>query len=436
MTEAWQHRSLSFRTSPGGSALARTLAIAFILAVALPAAQAQTYTVLHAFMATDGALPYATPAMDEGGNLYGTTYNRTGYDWGTVWKVAFHSSGWTFSTLFDFPGGYASYPYGGVIFGPDGALYGATEGSFGKGVVYRLTPPPTFCRSVSCFWFYGGLYQYAGSGDGAHMEGDVVFDAAGNMYATSYAGGLYDGGTVFKLTPGSGGWTKTVIHDFGNGNDGKFPFSGLVFDKYGNLYGTTTGGGNSSCGSPYYSCGTVYQLTLSGDTWMESVIYDFHGQADGSVPYAPLIIDDGGNLYGSASAQGPTNGGTVFELSPFAGGWTFNLLYAFDYSGYNPWPGPRGNLVMDPAGTLYGLTSADGANNSGTIFKLAPSGGRYAYSTLYTFCSQTNCSDGGGPVGGLARDTDDNFYGTTSGGGNTGPSCGNEGCGVVFKFTP
>ncbi len=182
------------------------VALGLVLILAVASAQAQTYRVLHAFMATDGALPYATPTIDKAGNLYGTTYNYVmGYNWGTVWKVAFHDPGWTFSELVPFPGGYASYAYGGVTVGPDGALYGATEGSFGKGVVYRVAPPPSFCRSVSCPWFYSGLYQYAGSGDGAHMYGDLVFDAAGNIYGTSYAGGAYSGGTVFKLTPGSRG---------------------------------------------------------------------------------------------------------------------------------------------------------------------------------------------------------------------------------------
>jgi len=402
-----------------------------------PSAQAQQYQVLHAFMATeDGAVPYDTPTLDKGGNLYGTTYGYIkGYNSGVVWKVAFHATGWTFSPLFEFPGGYASHLYGGVTFGPDGALYGATEGSFGKGVVYRLAPAPSFCRSVSCFWLYGGIYQYAGSGDGVYMEGDLVFDAAGNMYGTSSGGGQYSGGTVFKLSPTGGGWTKTVIHDFGNGNDGSGPWSGLVFDKAGNLYGTTTEGGFSGCKSPY-GCGTVYRLTPSGDSWTESVIYYFHGQSDGSAIYAPPIIDDAGNLYGSASDQGPNGGGTVFELSPSAGGWTFNLLYAFDYSEDELWPGPRGKLVMDPAGTLYGVTSLDGGRNTGTIFKLVPSGGGYAYSTLYTFCSQPSCTDGWGPLSGLARDADGNLYGTTVGGGDTGPACGNEGCGVVFKFTP
>ncbi len=425
-----QMRSIHLSRGLSGAAIC---ALWLCLSVCItPPAQAQTYTVLHAFLATDGALPYATPTLDKsGGNLYGTTYDYVmGYNWGTVWKVAFHGSGWTFSSLFPFPGGYASYPYGGVTFGPDGALYGTTEGSFGKGVVYRLAPPPSFCRTVSCFWYYSGLYSYAGSGDAAHMYGDVVFDAAGNLYATSYSGGLYSGGTVFKLTPGSGGWTKTVLHDFGNGNDGKLLYSGLVFDKAGNLYGTTTGGGIPGC---YLNegCGTVYELTPSGDSWTYNVIYYFHGEPDGTQPYAALIIDDAGNLYGSATAQGPNGGGTVFELSPSAGGWTFNLLYAFDYSGYDSWPGPHGKLVMDPAGTLYGVTSADGGNNTGNIFKLAPSDGGYAYSNLYTFGS-----NGAGPLGGLARDSAGNLYGTTCCGGFTGPACGSEGCGVVFKFTP
>lgn len=426
---------------PRGLSGAGMRALLLCLSVCItPSAQAQTYTVLHAFRATDGALPYATPTMDKGRNVYGTTYNYVkGYNWGTVWRVAFHGSGWTFSELLAFPGGYASYPFGGVTFGPDGALYGGTEGSFGKGVIYRVAPPPTFCGSVSCSWSYTELYQYAGSGDGVYMEGDLVFDAAGNIYGTSYGGGQYGGGTVFKLTPTGGGWTKTVLHDFGNGIDGSGPWSGLVFDKAGNLYGTTREGGNLTC-TYKYGCGTVYRLTPSGDSWTESVIYYFHGQSDGSAIYAPLIVDDAGNLYGSASAQGPNNGGTVFELSPSGGGWTFNLLYAFDYSGYAPWPGPHGKLVMDPTGDLYGVTSLDGGENggenSGTIFKLAPSSGAYVYSTLYTFCSQPSCIDGYGPLGGLARDANGNLYGTTSSGGDTGPACGNEGCGVVFKFTP
>jgi uncharacterized repeat protein (TIGR03803 family) len=388
-------------------------------------------------MATDGVLPYDTPTLDKSGNIYGTTYNYVkGYNWGTVWRVAFHDSGWTFSELFPFPGGYASYLHGGVTFGPDGALYGATEGSFGKGVVYRLAPPPSFCRSVSCFWLYSGLYQYAGSGDGLYMDGELVFDAAGNIYGTTaYGGGGDGGGTVFKLTPSGGGWTKTVLHDFSNQLDGHRPFAALVFDKAGNLYGTTHDGGNLTC-KDKFGCGVVYQLTPAGDSWTYKIIYSFHGQEDGSAIYAPLIIDDAGNLYGSAADEGPNGGGTVFELSPSAGGWTFNLLYAFDCYDGCYWPGPRGKLAMDPAGTLYGVTDADGGGNRGNIFKLVPSGGGYTYTSLYTFCSEPNCTDGGGTWGGMVRDADGNLYGTTVGGGDTGPACGNQGCGVVFRFTP
>jgi uncharacterized repeat protein (TIGR03803 family) len=411
---------------------------------ATPAVQAQTYTVLHTFYrASDSGFPYAGLTLDKAGNLYGTAYATficgSGECYGEVFKMANKGSGWTFNPLYAFGGGAdGASPFGGVTIGPDGALYGTTTGTFsGYGTVFRLTPEASFCKSVSCPWIETVLYEFAGGNDGEFPYGDLIFDAAGNIYGTTFGGGVYGGGTVFKLTRSGGGWTETVLHSFGYGTDGATPESGLVFDKAGNLYGTTYARGHPGCASNY-GCGTVYQLTPSGNNWTENILYYFQGQPDGDAPYAGLILDDSGNLYGAASANGPNGGGTVFELTPANGGWTFNLLCALkgNSGSSTPEPGPRGSLVMDPAGNLYGTTIQDGGRNTGTIFMLAPSSGGYVYTTLYTFCNRNGCSDGAWPWGPMIRDGKGNLYGTAIAGGYEGGNCSGGGCGVVFEITP
>ncbi|MFZ0793991.1 MAG: choice-of-anchor tandem repeat GloVer-containing protein, partial [Candidatus Korobacteraceae bacterium] len=147
-------------------------------------------------------------------------------------------------------------------------------------------------------------------------------------------------------------------------------------------------------------------------------------------PYAGLIFDEAGNLYGAASSGGPGSGGTVFELSPSDGGWNFNLLYGLPGNRDNP--GPEGTLLMDSAGNLYGTTLKQGAHELGNVFKLTPSDGAWNYTSLYDFAGGT---DGAYPTGVLVMDTRGNLYGTTSEGGNVTQDC-QYGCGVVFEIAP
>ena len=425
-------------------AFALALAIAF--AMAAQAARAQTYSVLHTFYrSSDSGFPYAGLTMDKAGNLYGTAYANFvcngGYEcYGIVFKLSNKGGGWIFTPLYTFTGGAdGGNPFSGVTIGPDGALYGTTTGVFtSDGTVFRLAPPLSACKSVSCPWIQTVLYRFSGGNDGAFPYGNVIFDAAGNLYGTTFGGGGYGDGTVFKLTRSGGSWTESVLHSFYGGTDGATPESGLVFDKAGNLYGTTYAGGYSGCSSNY-GCGTVFQLTPAADGWTENIIYYFQGKPDGDAPYAGLILDGSGNLYGVASADGPNGGGTVFQLAPSNGGWAFNLLYALtgDSGSGTPNPGPRGSLVIDAAGNLYGVTIQDGGKNTGTAFKLTPSNGGWAYNQLYLFCENgAPCPGGAWPWAGMILDGKGNLYGTAIAGGYGDGDCSGGGCGVVFEITP
>ena len=254
------------------------------------------------------------------------------------------------------------------------------------------------------------LHSFNGNGaDGYQPEASLIFDAVGNLYGTTYWGGTYGFGTVFELTPsGGGGWTETVLHSFQpNGTDGNYPIAGLIFDAAGNLYGTTSAGGT-------YGFGTVFELTPEeGGGWTETVLLNFNG-TDGSYPHAGLAFDAAGNLYGTTGYDGTYHYGTVFELTPTAGGgWTETVLHSFGNGtdGASPFAG----LIFDAAGNLYGTTSAGGTYGTGTVFELT--GGREQ--VLYSFKSRYG-ADGATPYAGLIFDAAGNLYGTTYWGGNYG----------------
>ena len=277
--------------------------------------------------------------------------------------------------------------------------------------------------------------------DGAHPVAGLVSDAQGNLYGTNQNGGAGPG-TVFKLSPGTGGtWTEKVLYSFGlNDGDccGGSPAAGLVFDKMGNLYGTTSGGGAGSGG-------TVFQLvpTASGP-WTLNVIYAFQAiTTDGVAPQAGLIFDAQGNLYGTTSRGGANYlteagpGGTVFELIPTTSGpWTEKILHSFALGsdGYDPVAG----LVFDANGNLYGTTSSGGpaadSQGGGTVFELSPgTGGTWTETIIHSFGGCTEfCADGYDPVAGLAIDDAGNLYGTTSAGGPNGFGAD----GVAFELSP
>jgi len=214
------------------------------------------------------------------------------------------------------------------------------------------------------------------------LPSSVVFDAAGNLYGTTSEGGANGNGTVFKLaapkTKG-GSWTESVLYSFGTGTDGSVPVGGVSFGSAGNLYGTTSAGGA-------YGFGTVFQL-VAGSGWTENILYDFQNANDGAVPYAGLISDKAGNFYGAATEGGANGGGTVFELTSSKGDWTFNVLYSVPGWGIS---GTFRNVVLDASGNLYATTHCDGEYNSGTVYELTPSRGAWTYTLLYTFTGGTD----------------------------------------------
>jgi len=409
--------------------------VLFAVAVLISSlAQAQTFSVLHAFTGgQDGANPSAGLTLDKGGNLYGTAqFGGTGD--GTVFQLKHNGSGWVFNLLFAFNLNDGSAPIARVVFGPDGSLYGTTYGGGGCvdndcGVVFKLTPYPTACKTAACPWKETVLYAFMGASDGSNPGfGDLLFDQSGNLYGTTTYGGYLERncslgvnpgcGVVFKLMPSNGGWTESVLYTFYDGYDGARPFGGVVFGPDGNLYGTTVVGGLFGMNCNYFGCGTVFGLGPDG----VYPVYLFTGGSGGATPVASPILDQSGNLYGS-TISGGTGSGTVFELTPYYPG-QFNVLYN---------QGTYGSLMLDASGNLYGSTWDGGAYGYGSVFKLTPTPAPpWTYTSLHDF---TGGTDGAYPQSNVVFDSSGNLYGTTSYGGD--PNCNNvEGCGVVWKITP
>ncbi len=266
------------------------------------------------------------------------------------------------------------------------------------------------------------LADFTGSANGAQpLYNNLIQGTDGNLYGTTYGGGVYDEGTVFEATPGG---TLTALYSFCSQTsctDGSNPSSTLVQFE-GNFYGTTEFGGANGQGI-IYEGGTVFELTPGGQL---TTLYTFCSQpgcTDGAYPYAGLV-QFGGNFYGTTFEGGANGVGTVFKITP---GGTLTTLYSFcSQDGCTDGLEPIAGLIQGTDGNFYGTTLGGGANGAGTVFKITPSG---TLTTLYTFCSQSGCTDGIEPFGGLIQATDGNFYGTTLGGGATG-------AGTVFKITP
>ncbi len=416
---------------------ARLAALAMLAAVLLlvPAApsQAQNFQVIHNFSGgMDGAVPYAGLTADRAGNLYGTAARggtgRICGGCGTAFRLKPSGSSWIFEPLYEFQGGPndGAGPDSRMVLAPNGVLYGTTggggitNGSCGGfcGTAFQLTQPPSFCKTTNCPWNETVLWRFAGSPDtGVPSAGPLAIDPAGNLYGSSINGGSSDYGADYELSHSGNGWIETLIYNrFYDGG----PMSGLTFDPAGNLYGSQFGSGYA---------GSIYQLTPSGSGWQFHQVIDLDNLNNaGDGPEGTLIADSAGNLYGTTVGGGTGGGGTVFELS--AGTWNFSLLYSFtgDY-------GPRESLTMDSAGNLYGTTYTEGAYNAGSVFKLTPSADGWTYTDLYDF---TGGADGWAPISNVVIDAHGNLYGTTTAGG-TGTNCyqgSSYGCGVVWEITP
>jgi uncharacterized repeat protein (TIGR03803 family) len=257
-------------------------------------------------------------------------------------------------------------------------------------------------------WQEAVLHSFDDS-DGAYPYAGLVIDKSGNLYGTTQYGGQSGYGTVFELSETSSGWQETVLHSF-NGGDGANPYAGLIIDKLGHLYGTTLDLGDVSACPNTDGCGTVFELSESSTGWRETVLHSFNG-SDGANPYAGLVMGNSGSLYGTTYSGGQYGLGTAFELSKTGSGWQQTALYSFNGSdGANPWAG----LVIDKSGNLYGTTFWGGQYDDGTVFELSETSTGWQETMLYSFTTQAN------PVAALVLDSQDHLYGTTTGGGREG----------------
>jgi uncharacterized repeat protein (TIGR03803 family) len=390
--------------------------------------QAQTESVLYNFKGgtTDGSSPYAGLLLDQHGNLFGTTgkggiYSNSGHG-GIAFELSPAGPRYAEKILYNFGGVIDGYqPLSGLVEDSSGNLYGTAYygGGAGCGTFYKITPGISWTETglfdFPCSWpgqwpvdagklavdssgnFYGTTFEggYSGQGmvfkmtvtldgitdqliysfdrtqdylDGTYPDASVIMDAEGNLYGTTHGGGVAGWGTVFELSPNDNGtWNETIIHSFLNSpSDGAAPYANLVMDQYGNLFGTTTGGG-------LYGYGAVYELLPNGHgVWTELVIHSFGHSTDGATPYSGLIVDSNRNLYGTTTGGGTSDAGTVYELSPFGGlFWKESVLYSFK-GGATDGATPYGGLVRDGSGNLFGTTLTGGTTNKGTVFKLVP----------------------------------------------------------------
>ncbi len=392
-------------------------AILVIVTASLLSAAAQEYSqqttastqpsVLYSFRAqADGYLPHSYAIFDKAGNLYGTA------------------------------------EYGGI---GDCSVNGTPAGC---GMVFEVSPP----SNGKLAWTESVLYRFRGGMDGAQPFVGLTFDSSGNLYGTTIAGG-YDTncaggcGTVFRLAPPAlpgGTWSETIVYRFIGSGDGGQPYSDVILDQKGNLYGTTAiGGGSTNC---IGGCGTVFQLrppSQRGGNWTERVLYSFQGIPDAAIPYAGLVRDAKGNLYGTANVGGLYDFGVVFQLTAPSpnGPWTVTIIH--DFAGGTDGANPEAPLTLDGSGNLYGTTAYGGGGTScsvacGVVFKMAPptvSGGAWTETLLYNFKGGL---DGDGPFSALVFDSAGAIYGTTFAGGEGVPTCTevNYGCGTVFKLSP
>ena len=410
-----------------------------VLAVALSAAPAAPLKVLYTFQGgVDGGLPSASLAADSAGNLYGTTQAGGIFaclefkGCGVVFEISRKDGVWVETILHLFSGGRdGGHPYSGVIMDRQGHFYGTTEvgGARDFGVVYELT------KNERRGYTENVLHSFDGSPDGAYPFGGLVTDKAGNLYGTTEDGGDTNCacGTVFKLTRGKDGYTETVLHSFGgvSANDGALPQAGLIMDRDGNLYGATLHGGLTPCETGN-GCGTIFRIAPDGT---ETLLHAFSGP-DGLAPRGSLIADSAGNLYGTTVNDEVNQNGLVFELAPNG---TMTTLHAF--AGGRDGIFPQAGLFADKKGHLYGTAEYGGHTRCGSkgwycgiVFELTKTeGNSYAERVLHRFAGG---SDGAQPWSSLIRDMPDGnteLFGTTMAGG-TGTCSGFHGCGVVFEI--
>jgi uncharacterized repeat protein (TIGR03803 family) len=411
-----------------------SIILVFCAATAI-ASPAQTTSTLVDFDGANGASPFSSLVQGNDGNFYGTTsiggtnlcvYQVQNEGCGTVFKM---TAAGALTTIYSFCSQPnctdGADPLAGLVLGTDGNFYGTTnigggpqiciylDQGEGCGTVFKITPAGALTT----------LYTFCSHGDpctdGQLPQAALIQATGGDLYGTTYFGGTYGHGTVFKITSKG---TLTTLYSF---SDGTSPSAALVQARNGNFYGTTLlGGANGG--------GTVFKITPTGKL---TTIYSFCSQpncTDGSNPSAALVQATNGNFYGTTSEGGdvtchdPYGCGTVFEIT--AAG-VLTVLHSFEGADGEV---PLAGLAQATDGNFYGTTYFGGANSSGTVFTITPTG---ELTTLYSFCSQPGCTDGELPNAPLVQETNGSFYGTTELGGTFVCLLDKQGCGTVFSLS-
>jgi uncharacterized repeat protein (TIGR03803 family) len=395
------------------------LGLCAAMAIVLPA---QTLVTLHSFDGTDGAYPEAALIRGTDGYFYGTTTNSGANGGGTIFKI---TPAGTLTTLYSFCAQSAcadgQEPTAGLLQAANGDLYGTTSrgGATGFGTVFKITPSGTLTSLHS----FCSPYE-PDCTDGGNPTAGLVQAGSEDLYGTTRSRGAHGHGSIFKITPNGMLTTLYAFCSQASCSDGGNPFAGLVQATNGDFYGTTSAGGTST------DAGTVFKITPAGTL---TTLYSFCAQGgpctDGLSPHAGLIQAADGDLYGTTFEGGANSGGTIFKITP-AG--ALSTVYSFcSQSSCMDGANPEAGLIQAPNRNFYGTTTNSGANGGGAVFKITPSG---TLTTLYSFCAQSECTDGRFPYAGLAQTTDGDFYGTTAHGGATGSHCG-QGCGTVFSLS-
>ncbi len=385
------------------------------LALLTVSASAQTETILYSFTGgSDGASPYPGLTPDGKGNFFGTAeFGGANYG-GAVFELSPSTNGtWTESVIFSFgSNAVGEFPTGGVTMDGRGNLYGLTflGGLYFSGVAYELSP------SSSGTWSETILYNFdqASAGAGFYAADGLIWDTTGNLYGTTSNGGPSGDGTVFQLVQASDGtWTENTLYSFTGKDDGGLPYSRLLFDKAGNLYGTGVMGGA-------HDSGVLFEfIPESNGTWTETIVHAFTGGAGSVASTGALTMDQSGNLYAN----------TVFAVMKFSkdskGQWNPTILHQF-------LGGPDGadgesKLLFDSAGNLFGTTMTGGTHR-GTVFELSPTTtGHWKEKILHCFEPK---NDAIFPEHGvLVEDSGGNLYGAAQSGGAYGQ-------GAIFEITP
>ena len=375
-------------------------------------------TALVVFTGADGAYPSGGLIADAAGDLFGATGGDGTNNDGTVFEIAKTQDGYasTPTTLVDFTGDNGSIPNGGLVFDAAGDLFGTTfeGGASGRGTVFEIAKTQGGYAGAPTT-----LVSFAGA-DGEYPTGELLTDAAGDLFGTTSDGGGGNFGTVFEIANTGGGYASapTTLVSF-TGADGKYPGAGLIADAAGDLFGTTEAGGANNDG-------TVFEIgkTEGGYADTPAVLVSFTN-ADGTTSHSSLIFDAAGDLFGTTQAGGADDSGTVFEIVKTDGGYADapTILVSFTGPGGG---GPSGGLIFDAAGDLFGTTLEGGIRNHGTAFEIAKTDGGYAgeVTTLVDF----RPSRGASPTGALIADAAGDLFGTAGEGGVDGD-------GAVFEIT-